>query len=239
MYLRCVFLLFFLGFKLASSQVRVNLAKVDSLHKHVLTKKGLTPDYIAKVHYTLGELFRYSSISDSAYYYYNKSEKFYKNTSYKFEYAKVLYGMSAVQSSEKDFTGGEAVAYKAILILEDLPNTNDVKKYKSFLYNILGCIFRELNQYEESVKYLEQSVKIKKSLKGDFKSNINNSISNLAFTQASFGDYKLALKSYNLLLKNKEFKKQDPSFYALVLGNYAQQNITHIELSLCQSPMVM
>lgn len=216
------FILFVLfGIKTTSSQTHVNLSKIDSLHTILLKEKNIDSAYLAKVHYTIGELFRYSNVSDSAYYYYNKSGKFYKGTEYKLEYAKVLYGLTVVQSSEKDYTGSEAIAFQGISILESLPSTNEVKKYTAYLYNVLGLIFKQLNQFDTSIKYYKKSIALKKSLKGNYQANINNSINNLAFTYNASGDYTSALKAYKQLLSVKNFKKNDPSFYALVLGNYA------------------
>lgn len=221
--MRCYFfiLLVLFGIKITNSQTHVNLSKIDSLHTILHKEKKIDSLYLAKVHYTIGELFRYSNVSDSAYYYYNKSGKYYKNTKNKLEYAKVLYGLTVVQSSEKDYTGSEAIAFQGISILESLPNTNEVKKYKAYLYNVLGLIFKQLNQFDESIKYYKKSIALKKSLKGNYQANTNNSINNLAFTYNAAGDYKSALKAYKQLLSVKNFKEDDPSFYALVLGNYA------------------
>jgi len=165
--LRCYFfiLLVLFGIKITNSQTHVNLYKIDSLHTILHKEKKIDSLYLAKIHYTIGELFRYSNVSDSAYYYYNKSGKYYKNTKNKLEYAKVLYGLTVVQSSEKDYTGSETIAFQGISILESLPNTNGVKKYKAYLYNVLGLIFKQLNQFDESIKYYKKSIALKKSLK--------------------------------------------------------------------------
>lgn len=213
-----ILILFSLNFMPA--QVDDNLRKVDSIHKHMLNTKISDSTYLAKVHYTIGELYRYSDISDSAYYYYHKSEKFYKNSKYKFEYAKTLYGIAVVQANEKDYAGSEATAFEAISILESLGSSNSINKYKAYLYNNLGIVFNQLNQFDESIRYHKKAIEIKKSLKGDFKASIDNSINNMARAYNRSGNYALALKYFNQLLENKNFKKEDPNFYALVLDNY-------------------
>ncbi|MEP5338408.1 MAG: tetratricopeptide repeat protein [Algibacter sp.] len=210
-----------MGLNFLPAQISENLRKVDSIHKNILNKKISDSIYLAKVNYTIGELYRYSDISDSAYYYYHKSEKFYKDSKYKFEYAKVLYGIAVIQANEKDYTGSEATSFEAISILESLGDSDMINQRKSFVYNSLGNVFDELGQFDESIRYYKNSIELKNSLKGDFKFSIDNSINNMAKAYSNSGNYALALKYYNQLLENKKAKNERPDFYAMVLGNYA------------------
>jgi signal transduction histidine kinase len=90
-----------------------------------------------------------------------------------------------------------------------------------FLYNNLGIIFTELEQYDESIKYHEKALGIKKELDGNNKISIDKSLNNLAYAYKNSGQYKLALKYYDEILQNKNLIKENPDFYALVLDNYA------------------
>ncbi|MDG1728303.1 MAG: sensor histidine kinase [Algibacter sp.] len=175
----------------------------------------------AKIHYSLAELHRYSLSGDSAYYYYKKAEKVYKRLNYKYETAITLYGIAVIQTYEKDYTGSEVTSIEAISILETLYDTNDVNKYKSFLYNNLGIVFDELKEYNQSIKYYNLSLNLKRNLKGDFKTSIDNSINNLARVYRRSGDYNLAIKYYEQLLEDQNLIIDRPDFYALVLDNYA------------------
>ncbi|MGC1203305.1 MAG: hypothetical protein WA839_00300, partial [Flavobacteriaceae bacterium] len=158
------------------AQIDINLSKIDSIHKNVLNYKIKDSADIAKVNYQIGELYRYSLISDSSYYYYHKAEKIFKALKDDYNYAITLYGIAVIQTNEKDYTGSEVTSFEAIALLDGLKDTNDVKKYKSFIFNNLGIVFNELGLHEESIKYYKQAINLKNTLKGNFKSSIDNSI---------------------------------------------------------------
>lgn len=204
-----------------SAQQNDYLRKVDSLQKHVLTSQVKDSILIASVHYNIGELYRYSFLGDSAYYHYHKAEKIYKSLEAKFQLAKTLYGIAVVQKEEKDFTGSELTSVEAILLLESLEESNDVKKYRSFIYNNLGIVFDELGQFDQAIKYYNQSLKLKQNLKGDFKSSIYNTLNNLADSFSRFGQYSLAISKYQEILEDENLINEGPDFYAMVLDNYA------------------
>ncbi|MGC1203735.1 MAG: sensor histidine kinase [Flavobacteriaceae bacterium] len=208
-------------FNILEAQIDVNLRKIDSIHKNVFNYKIKDSATIAKVDYQLGELFRYSLLSDSSYYYYHKAEKIFKALEDNYNYALTLYGIAVIQTYEKDYTGSEVTSFEAIALLDELEETNDVKKYKSFIFNNLGIVFHELGLHEESIKYYKQAINLKNTLKGNFKSSIDNSINNLAKGYSSFGKFDLATETYNKILYNKNLIKERPDFYALVLDNYA------------------
>lgn len=199
-----------------------NFKKIDSLHKYVVKSKINDSLGLAKVHYQLGELYRYSNLSDSSYFYYHKAERFYRHSRQQLEYAKTLYGIAVIQTYEKDHTGSEVTSFQAITILENLKQVNEVRKYKAYIYNNLGIVFNQLNQLEESVNYYTKAIDLKRGLKGNFKSSIDNSINNLARVYVLKNEHDKAIKYYNIILSDKSLRKERPSFYALVLGNYGK-----------------
>ena len=215
------FILIICGFNFLQAQVNENLRKVDSIHTFVLNSKITDSTYLARVNYTLGELYRYSNINDSAYHYYNKAEKFYKKSKYSFEYAITLYGIASIQRDEKDFTGSEAMSFEGLSILEELGNSDGTNKYKAYFYNNLGMVFNELNQFDQSISYCKKAIEIKTTLKGDFEASIERSINNMARAYSRAGNYTLALKYFKQLLENKNLEQKRPSAHAMILGNYA------------------
>ncbi|MGC1204587.1 MAG: tetratricopeptide repeat protein, partial [Flavobacteriaceae bacterium] len=205
----------------ALAQIDENLSKIDSVKKLLFNTKSKDSVFMAKEHYIIGELYRYSLKSDSAYYYYQKAEKIFKKLKYKYETAVTLYGIAVIQTYEKDYTGSEVTSIEAISLLEELDESNDVKKYKSFIFNNLGIAFDELEQFDESVKYYKLALKYKKELKGDFSNSIDNTLNNLAKTYRRSGKYDLALNIFKGILSDNDLINERSDFYALVLDNYA------------------
>ena len=211
-------LLFFVS---SFAQQKTNIEIIDSIQKNVLNSKNQDSLSIANAHYRIGELYRFKFLGDSAYFYYNKAEKIYRKLKYDYKTALTLYGIATVQCNENDLTGSELTSIEAISLLESVKETNDVIKYKSYVYNNLGLIFGELEQYEESISYYNKSIDLKKSLIGNTRITIDIGKNNLALSYKKSGNYKLALENYSQILANKNLITARPDMYALVLDNYS------------------
>ncbi|WP_298494134.1 sensor histidine kinase [uncultured Algibacter sp.] len=214
-------IVFFLFYFSCFGQKQTRLEVVDSINQYVLKNKTQDSLTIANAYFKIGELYRYSFLADSSYLYYHKAEKYYEKLDKKLHLARTLYGIAVIQKNEKDLTGSELTSIQAITLLESLDETDDVMKYKSFVYNNLGLVFGQLEQYEESINYYKKSLNLKKSLKGNNVSTIDNSKNNLALSYKNNGKYDLAVDTYKEILANKNLIKERPDIYALVLDNYA------------------
>lgn len=210
----------FFWFSLSFAQSSNDLRNIDSIQKSILNSKTKDSLLIANAHYKIGEIYRYSFSGDSAYYHYQKAEKIYRSKNDKFRTAITLYGIAAIQNNEKDFTGCEVTAIEAISLLESLEQTDRVIRYKSYLYNLLGLTFGQLEQYDESIAYYNRAIELKRLLKNN-KSTLQNSRNNLALSYKKSGNYTLALEKYKEILDEDNLLKERPDFYALVLDNYA------------------
>ncbi|WP_147297786.1 tetratricopeptide repeat-containing sensor histidine kinase [Seonamhaeicola aphaedonensis] len=168
----------------------------------------------------LGYYFYDKSI-DSAYFYNNKSVNLFKSLNDKFNTAVVLLDIALLQKDDKDFTGSELTSINALSLLNELEETNDVRKYKSFFYNNLALVFKMLEQYDESIEYNLKALSIQEKLEGDNKMTIDNQKNNLGNAYKESGQYGKAIDYYNEILKDKKLPVQRPGFYALVLDNYA------------------
>lgn len=212
----------FVLFSLKSiAQYKVDFKFIDSIQNRISQSSIKDSLVIANANFSIAEHFRYNFVGDSAYYYYQKSEKIYKNLGESFLASKALYGIAVIRCNEKDFTGSEVTSFEAISLLESLRQTNEVKKYKSYIYNNLGLAFGQLELYEESISYYVKALDIKKNLEGNNKSTIANSRNNLALTYKMSGRFDLALNVYGEILENDNLIYERPDFYALVLDNYA------------------
>ncbi|GAA4268380.1 tetratricopeptide repeat-containing sensor histidine kinase [Hyunsoonleella aestuarii] len=214
-----ILIIFNIGF--ATSQQTNYLHKIDSIQENIFNSKSKDSSLIAKAHYNIGELYRYNFLTDSAYFHYHRAEKIYKSLNERYRLAITLYGIAVIQKDEKDFTGSEVTSIEAISLLESLDETNDVRKYKAFIYNNLGIVFKELELFEESISYHIKALDLKEKLVGNYTSTINNSKNNLANAYKNSKEFDLALKWFDDILANKELIKERPDFYVLVLDNYA------------------
>ena len=200
-------------------QNQIDLPKVDSIHKNISNFKIVDSTKLAVAYYSLAEEYRFNFFTDSAYYYYNKAEKITRKLNKKLLLAKTLYGISVIQSEDKDYTGAEATSFQAIGLLENFEDAPEADKYKSYVYNNLGISFGELQRFDESIKYHKKSLELRKKLKN--KNSIDNSLNNIGLLYKNFEQFDLALNYFNQILGNKNLINERPDFYALVLDNYA------------------
>ena len=190
-------------------------------HKSMkLAKKINDSSSLAFVNKKLGYYY-YDKLVDSAYYYNTRAEKLFRNLKDKFNTAVVLLDISLLQYQDKDYTGSEITAINGLSLLDQLEQTNEVIKYKSYFYNNLGLVFRELEQYEESIVYNNKAIAIHEELYGSGSMAVVSQKSNLANTHRNSGDYDIAQNYYTEILAYENLIKKDPSLYVAVLGNYA------------------
>lgn len=208
-------------------------AKKLSFKNLELARKIKDSFAIADAHFFIGEFYRYSFI-DSAYHHYSKAEEFYRHKKNRYKLAKILYGIATVQRNEKDLVGSEITSIQIFSILNELKQTNDVNKLKSFTYNNLGVVFDELEQFEESIKYFNKSLELKSELKGDFERNIGITQNNLIKVYKRSKHYNKAIEQFNQIKFNNNLISIYPDFYAMALDNYAHtlylKNKEHKEL---------
>ncbi|WP_242202090.1 ATP-binding protein [Aestuariivivens insulae] len=203
------------------AQIEQNIQRVDSIRGHIINSEATDSVFIAKEYYKIGELYRKSLLSDTAYYYYQIAEKVFRTNNYRLETAQTLYGIAVCQRNNKDFTGSEVTSIESLTFLGELEESIEVNKYKAYNYNNLGAVFNELGQFEESVMYYNRSLELKKSLNGNFEGSIATTENNLGYTYKQFGKYELAKAQFEKILKNKELIDDYSSIHLLALGNYA------------------
>ncbi|TWO34747.1 tetratricopeptide repeat protein [Seonamhaeicola sediminis] len=198
-----------------------NFELIDSIKVNVINSNVIDSTLIANAYYNIGELYRYSVKPDSAYYYYRKAEKFYRNRRDNYRLALTLYGIAVIQKNEKDYTGSELSSIEAISILNELNETENIIKYKSNIYNNLGLVFGQLGQFKESVEYFIKSLDFENRLTSQDKISTYMTKNNLALTYKKSGDYDLALDFFGEILSDKNLVNEFPALYVVVLDNYA------------------
>ncbi|MFI1745129.1 tetratricopeptide repeat-containing sensor histidine kinase [Thalassobellus sediminis] len=164
----------------------------------------------------------FNKLVDSAYYYNNKSEKLYRLLNDNLNTAIVLLDVAILQYNDKDYTGSELTSINGLSLLDNLEESKEIIKYKSFFYDKLGLVFRQLEQYEESIDYFKKALKMQKDIFDEGSIIINRQKNNLANTYRSSGQFGIAIEYYKQVLNTKGLFSENPSFYALVLDNYAR-----------------
>ncbi len=216
-----IFILFIILTEGVFSQSNKGIFKIDSIKKNILHSKIKDSSKIAFAHYDVGGLYRNLLLADSAYYHYKEAEKIFRSLDNKYQIALTLHKIARIQTNEKDYTGSEVTSIEAINLLESQGNTSQVILHKAYLYNNLGIVFNELEQFDESIKYHKKALELKKSLKGKNEFTIDNSLNNLGYVYKNSKKYDLALKYYDQILVNTNLMNERPSFFVVVLDNYA------------------
>jgi signal transduction histidine kinase len=187
------------------------------------SKTLLNYSIISKDSINLGKAYRYragfyknTSILDSSFYYYLKSEKIYFILKDKVNYANILFNKGIVQHSVNDYLGAELSLSKAYYILK---NTDDKIKYYGVL-NELGLVYIDLFEYDLALKYLNEALQVV------IDNNLDNEdhqksvcLSNIGFVYQNKENYKKAIYFYNQSLSDKNIKIDNPELYSNIVDN--------------------
>ena len=161
------------------------------------------------------------SKNDSAYYYYSKALKIYDKLNNIRKEAEVLLNIADIQETEKDYIGCEENAVKAIRLIESLPEDEYLLDQLWILHNLIGIVSLKLKSYDKALEYHEKASEISKKMEdGDY--NNLYSINNEAIVYRMKGEVDTSIELYQEVIDKKEmYYVDDPSFYAITLGNLA------------------
>ncbi|WP_318308743.1 tetratricopeptide repeat-containing sensor histidine kinase [Flagellimonas crocea] len=163
-----------------------------------------------------------NGVLDSAFYYYNKAldnfEQLPVDSTSKSLKARMLYNMSRIQDSYKDYLGGEISTTTAIEIFDDLGD--DYRLYNC--YNVLGVLASGMGDpkkaresYEKAREYLNKSNVSNKTQLGWLNQN------NIASIYLNSEDFEKAKEAYSVLLTDKDLEEKSPGIYEKALGSLA------------------
>jgi signal transduction histidine kinase len=173
----------------------------------------------------LGSVYRYYEKNDSTYYFYSEALKFYKKNEISEAKATALLYIADIQEIEKIYAGAEEAAIKSILILNQLPETQNRLDKLWNAYNLLGIVSRELGNYEKSIEYYDKSNEYAKRIDDGFLNEVY-SINNKAYVYRQMGNFEKAIELYRSLLPLKsKYEVADPTFYATIIGNIADTQL--------------
>jgi signal transduction histidine kinase len=157
---------------------------------------------------------------DSAYYYYQKAEKFYRLLKNDELIGKMLFNKAYLLFFEGNYLESEIMVSNSLQLLK-----NSKEKQLIFsCYNLIGTNFEKLEEYEESLKYyllakelLNVLIENKNYLdqKNNYKIALAVNIANIYEKQFQYSKAEKELES----VLTEEFKVKWPKDYTTVIGN--------------------
>lgn len=193
----------------------------NKVNKKILLLSGIAKDTfsIARAYSYIGDTYQISQ-KDSAYYYYQKSERLYKTINNKQRIGIALFKKAYILFFEGNYIESEAQVSKALLYLK---NSKDAEMLFT-AYSLLGLNFEKLEEYQEALKYqflardvLNYIEGFNSDLEKKYLYNIESSI-NISNIYEKTHQYKQSIQVLKSLLTS-ELKEKSLSNYILVLGN--------------------
>ncbi|SHI42914.1 Signal transduction histidine kinase [Flavobacterium terrae] len=165
----------------------------------------------------IGDYFYEKFITDSAYYYYSKSEKIYEQINDSEGENTVKFAKARILFFEKDFAGSETVVVD--ILKRAIKNKNYRLTYECYL--TLGNILDGVGNFSESSKYYNKAFKTTDLLKEEpqyqlLRAQIYNYLG-ILYTKK--GEYETAIEYLKDALSFSDFKLSEPILYSNLLNN--------------------
>ena len=175
---------------------------------------------LAKSNYYLGDYYLNRALYDSAYFYFNNSEKLLKSKLVSKRILCEVYLRKAyVYQYERDYVNSEITTVKALEVAKEIKDNGLI--YESYVN--IGNALLGLKNYEDALKYYLLSLEAVKDLEEDYYQDIyaGQSYNNLGFTYLQKKDYNNAIKTFEKGLAIKNLLKKSPDIYTALLDNLA------------------
>lgn len=172
---------------------------------------------IAKTFFYMGDTYEISQ-KDSAYYYYQKSEKLYRILNDREQLGRMLFKKASILFFEGNYIESETQISNA---LQYLKKSSDAEMLFS-AYNLMGCNFEKLEEYDNSLKYfLLANNLLRNREKFDPESIYNYEITSMVNISNIYDKKKQYKKSIILLssLLKKDFIRNAQNYYPIVISN--------------------
>ncbi|WP_299111967.1 tetratricopeptide repeat-containing sensor histidine kinase [uncultured Winogradskyella sp.] len=164
---------------------------------------------LAKSHYNLGSYYYKVFTYDSAYYHFNKSQHFFKEIGDSLQVTANLLNMAILHTAVGDYHSSENISIEALSFLESYKKSS----YRLSLYNNLGIISNDLEDYDAARFWYNKALSFTKSSKQ--KITLQN---NLGITFRNEKQYELALDLFKQALSNPKIENY-ANIKAMVIDN--------------------
>ena len=187
-----------------------------------LAKKIRDSFAIADAYYILGYIDNLEAELDSAYEYFYKGYKMYRDLKNYEKEAELLYNMASIQLSERDFIGAEINAIKAKLVVEKLPKTDNNLDTLWSIHNLIATISAQLQLYDKALEYNDLAVSYANAISNENRYyDLLYSNTNIASVYRRKGLYLEAKEKYLEILEDDGLKAYDLALYAAIKTNLA------------------
>ncbi len=169
---------------------------------------------------------------DSAYFYYQKSEKLYRLLGNKERIGRMLFNKAYLLFYEGNYQESEIQVFKALQFLKNIEND----ELLFTCYNLIASDFEKLEEYNDALKYYLLAQEVLNGLEKDendfdIKNNYKVSLSvNIASVNEKQFQYTKAEKELESIL-TPDLKDKWPTDYATVIGNlgYVKTKLGHLK----------
>ena len=196
------------------------LKKVSKIHfQKSLEKK----DTLNLARYSRYEGWYYKKIKvyDSAFYFYSKAEKYYKQLKSKDEIAKTLMYKGMVQYEVSDFLGAEFTLTQA----EFFNKNSNNKELSCRIFLAIGLVYGEMNENQKALKYYLKGFNLVNNYNIKDENLRGTSLNNIGNVYCKLNKKELAYKFLNEAIRCKNTKKLDSDFYGYISYNMANLKI--------------
>jgi signal transduction histidine kinase len=218
-------------FKVAARYYNINaMEDYMAVSRKIIDVSRLKKDTaaLAEGYSFLGDYFATKFISDSAYKNYNKSQKLYRAKREYSKAAKNLLNQSVIQFNEKDYVGSEKSAFEALKFLKMTDNQG--LTYDAL--NLLGVIYGELNEYDKSLEYHNNALKLLKYKDAFPNPDLyrTSTLNNIGLIYQNKDDHKTAVSYFKQALSYDDLFTTDPRTYTFVINNLGYSELKLGEL---------
>lgn len=181
----------------------------------------------AKCYRYFGFYFENKSINDSAFYYYLKSEKLYRQLNNKEQLCKVLQDKAVVLRYVNDCFGSNQLLVNSLRIAKkmNLP----LQQYN--IYYLLGLNTDDLQDYVGAIEYYQKAQSIQKSKLNQITAK-GACIGAIANSYLKLKDTVKAIHLFREALKDKELRIKDPGLYCFTMDNLAYAKLKSNDLKI-------
>jgi signal transduction histidine kinase len=209
-------------FKVANRFYNINdWKKYSKAVSVVLEKSEKANDSLskAKAYTYLGDYYVSQSIQDSAFMYYDKGEKAYKDLGDKFSQGKILINKASLQFQIGDFSETEKIVFNLLRVIKGEKRINTIY-YDA--YNLLGMTYCEQGEFENGIIYHNKALAVIDDdvIPEEYQSRAT-SYNNIGFLYLNAKKYALAKTFFKRGLDQENLSTQKPYVYALLLDNLA------------------
>lgn len=195
--------------------------KSNRLYQEMSLNSKLTNDIlgIAKSNYCLGYFYYDRCDIDSAYYYFTKSEKAYKQIKDNIYLGRVINSKSNILNFKKDFSGSEVLAVRALKLGQK--NKDYLLIYNCYI--TLGNALKGINDNGTALEYYSKAYQTLDNLKSEpqyilLKAQASNYIGGVYQKKKEFGR---AMSYFKDALKQDDFRKNNIVMYCYLTNNLA------------------